>query len=74
MVDDQDLIHLAGGDEKLAKACGVSVDALRKWREIRRIPPKHWSTVAKMAGVPLADVAVARLPTTPRRQPRKRAA
>lgn len=73
MVDGHDLIQRAGGDEKVAKACDVSVDAIRKWREAGRIPPKHWPTVAKLAGAALADVAVARLFVTGR-QPKRRAA
>lgn len=68
MDDGQDLIQRAGGDEKVAKACDVSVDALRKWREAGRIPPKHWPTVSRLSGLPLSDVAVARLTVVGRRK------
>lgn len=56
-----DIIERAGGDEKVAKVCDVSLDAIRKWREAGRVPPKHWPTVAQLSGTSLDVVAAARL-------------
>lgn len=61
MTHQGDLIHRAGGDEKVANACGVTPDALRKWREAGRVPAKHWSIVAALAGATLDEVAAAKL-------------
>lgn len=61
MSQDSDLIERAGGDDKVAKACGISADALRKWREMGRVPPRHWPTIARLAGLPMDDVAGAKL-------------
>lgn len=61
MLEQVDVIQRAGGDAKVAKACGVSLDALRKWREIGRVPSKHWPLLSKLARVPLAEIAEARL-------------
>ena len=61
MLEQADVIQRSGGDEKVARACGVSIDALRKWREQGRVPSKHWPTISKLAGMPLGDVAAARL-------------
>ena len=61
MLEQVDVIQQAGGDKRVAKACGVSLDALRKWREAGRVPSKHWPLLSKLAGIPLGDIAEARL-------------
>ena len=65
MAHPSELISRAGGDETVAKACGVTPDALRKWREIGRVPPKHWSVVASLASATLDEVAAASLKAAP---------
>lgn len=72
-----DIIQRAGGDESVAAACGISTDALRKWRELGRVPPKHWSMMAELADAPLDEVAAARfaIKRTPlKSSPKKRRA
>ncbi len=47
------IIERIGGAEKIASLTGVGTEAVRKWRQARAIPPKHWPVVAKAAGVPI---------------------
>lgn len=56
-----DILDTAGGDGKVAKACKLKLDAVRKWRSFGRVPPKHYATVAKLARVPVDEVIAARL-------------
>ncbi|MBO1359375.1 glutamine-hydrolyzing carbamoyl-phosphate synthase small subunit [Acetobacter sacchari] len=50
------IIERLGGPEKTAELTGVGTEAVRKWRQARAIPPKHWPTVARAAGVALEDL------------------
>lgn len=36
------VIDAHGGLDAIAAKCGVSPDAVYKWRQSGRIPPKHW--------------------------------
>lgn len=47
------IIQTAGGQGAVAKACGVAVQSVQKWRYI---PGRHARQVAIMAGLPLAIV------------------
>lgn len=44
----QEAVRKVGGLEPLAKACGVSVQAISKWRSV---PPHHVLTVSRVAKV-----------------------
>jgi carbamoyl-phosphate synthase small subunit len=57
MIPVADLLDRAGGPDRVAALCGVSPDAVRKWRERAAIPPRHWAPVAQAAGVPLGSLA-----------------
>jgi hypothetical protein len=48
------IIGVAGGKAVVARACGVTIQAVAKWG--RRVPAKHARTVAVMAGLPLEIV------------------
>jgi carbamoyl-phosphate synthase small subunit len=61
----EDIIALMGGAEALAARCGVGTEAVRKWRQARAIPPKHWPAVSAATGLPLDALARLSSPTTP---------
>jgi len=48
------IIGMAGGSGEVARACGVSVQSVNKWK--KRVPAMHARTVAIMAGLPLEIV------------------
>jgi carbamoyl-phosphate synthase small subunit len=52
----EDIIALLGGPEAAAARLGVGTEALRKWRQARAVPPKHWSTIIAATGLALADL------------------
>ncbi len=51
------IIERLGGAEAAARLLGVGTEAVRKWRQARAIPSKHWSTVMAAAKITLADLA-----------------
>ena len=61
----EEIIALLGGPEAAATRCGVGTEAIRKWRQARAIPAKHWPAVLAATGLALAD-----LPGTPAETPR----
>ena len=58
-----DIIEKLGGAEAAARLTGVGLEAVRKWRQARAIPPKHWATIMAATGLPVealsADMAPA---------------
>ena len=52
----ESIIERLGGAEQAAKLTGVSTEAIRKWRQARAIPPKHWTTVLRATGLSLSDL------------------
>ena len=50
------IIEKLGGPQGAASLTGVGLEAIRKWRQARAIPPKHWSAVSKATGLGLADL------------------
>jgi carbamoyl-phosphate synthase small subunit len=61
----EEIVALLGGPEAAAARCGVGTEAIRKWRQARAIPAKHWPAVLAATGLTLAD-----LPGTPAETPR----
>ncbi|MCQ4162094.1 glutamine-hydrolyzing carbamoyl-phosphate synthase small subunit [Roseomonas sp. GC11] len=55
----EDIIALMGGPEAVAERCGVGTEAVRKWRQARAIPAKHWPAVIAATGLSLADLTQA---------------
>ena len=52
----EDIIGLLGGPEAAANRCGVGTEAIRKWRQARAIPAKHWAAVLSATGLALSDL------------------
>ncbi|MBL6453848.1 glutamine-hydrolyzing carbamoyl-phosphate synthase small subunit [Belnapia sp. T6] len=51
-----DIIALLGGQEAAAARCGIGTEAVRKWRQARAIPPRHWPAILAATGLALADM------------------
>ncbi len=52
----EEIIGLLGGPEAAATRCGVGTEAIRKWRQARAIPAKHWPAVLAATGLALSDL------------------
>jgi len=48
------IVAMAGGKAAVARACGLTIQAVAKWD--RRVPDQHARTVAIAAGLPLEIV------------------
>ena len=53
MLSIEDVIEKLGGADAAAKRTGVGLEAIRKWRQARAIPPKHWSAIMAATGLPV---------------------
>lgn len=45
-----DVISAVGGASRASQICGVSLDAVRKWREKGWVPPKNWPNLVRHGG------------------------
>ena len=59
MIAVDDIIARMGGSEAAARATGVGLEALRKWRQARAVPSRHWPAVIAATGLTLADLSPA---------------
>ena len=50
------IIERLGGAEAAASLTGVGLEAIRKWRQARIVPSKHWSVVMAATGLSVADL------------------
>jgi carbamoyl-phosphate synthase small subunit len=50
------IIERLGGLEAAARLAGVGVEAVRKWRQSRAIPSRHWAVVMSFTGLTVADL------------------
>jgi carbamoyl-phosphate synthase small subunit len=50
------IIDRMGGAEAAARLAGVGTEAVRKWRQSRAIPSRHWAAVIAATGLTLADL------------------
>ncbi|GAC1344082.1 MAG: glutamine-hydrolyzing carbamoyl-phosphate synthase small subunit [Acetobacteraceae bacterium] len=57
MASIEQVIALMGGSEAAAKLTGVGIEAIRKWRQAKAIPSKHWPAVIAATGLRLVDLA-----------------
>ena len=57
MVGIDDIIARLGGPDAAARLTGVGLEAIRKWRQARAVPSKHWPAVIAATGLSLADLA-----------------
>ena len=51
-----EIIDRLGGPDAAARLTGVGFEAVRKWRQARAIPSKHWAAVIAATGLILADL------------------
>ena len=56
MASVDEIIDRLGGPERAAQLTGVGTEAIRKWRQSRTIPAKHWPLILKETGLALADM------------------
>ena len=47
------IIDRLGGSDAAARLTGVGLEAVRKWRQARAIPSKHWSAIMAATGLPM---------------------
>ncbi len=66
----EDIIALLGGPEAAASRLGIGTEAVRKWRQARAIPAKHWPAVIAATGLPLEDMPRGEQPKTDTRKSR----
>ena len=52
----EDIIGLLGGPETAARRCGVGTEAIRKWRQARAIPARHWPAILAATGLTLSEL------------------
>ena len=53
MLSVEDIIARLGGAGGAASRCGVGLEAVRKWRQARAVPAKHWPTLLAYTGLTL---------------------
>jgi carbamoyl-phosphate synthase small subunit len=51
-----DIIERLGGADAASRLLGVGTEALRKWRQTRAVPSRHWPAVIAATGLSLADL------------------
>ncbi|MGG5821152.1 glutamine-hydrolyzing carbamoyl-phosphate synthase small subunit [Falsiroseomonas sp. HW251] len=52
----EDIVALLGGPEAAATRLGIGTEAVRKWRQAKAIPAKHWPEVIAATGLALDDL------------------
>ncbi len=50
------MLERLGGAEQAASLLGVGTEAVRKWRQSRSIPARHWPAVLQATGLALSDL------------------
>jgi len=56
-VNVDEVIERLGGAEAAARLAGVSTEAVRKWRQARAVPSRHWQAVISATGLDLSDLS-----------------
>ena len=56
MTNVDEILSRLGGAEPAARLTGVGLEAIRKWRQARAIPSKHWSAIVAATGLSFADL------------------
>jgi carbamoyl-phosphate synthase small subunit len=51
-----DILALLGGTEAAALRLGVTIEAVKKWRQRREIPARHWPGLLAATGLTLAEM------------------
>ncbi len=65
MASVDEIIDRLGGAERAASLTGVTIEAVRKWRQARAIPARHWPVIIKETGLALADIPGSDTPSAP---------
>ena len=55
-IDVDQIIARLGGPDATARLAGVGTEAVRKWRQARAIPAKHWAAVLAATGLSFAEL------------------
>jgi carbamoyl-phosphate synthase small subunit len=58
-MDIEAIIDRLGGLEAAARLTGVGTEAVRKWRQARGVPSRHWPAVIAATGLSLDDLQAA---------------
>ena len=58
------IIDRLGGAEQAARLAGVGTEAIRKWRQARLVPPKHWAAIMGATRLGVADLSPAAAATS----------
>ena len=69
MASIDDILSQLGGADHAARLTGVGLEAIRKWRQARAIPSKHWSAIVAATGLSFADLQPVSPSTPPMTQP-----
>ncbi len=57
MASVDQIIAQLGGPEAAAQLTGVGIEAIRKWRQAKAVPSKHWPAVIAATGLTIADLS-----------------
>ncbi len=57
MASVDDIIDRLGGAEAAARLLGVGTEAVRKWRQAKAIPARHWPALIGATGLALEEIA-----------------
>ena len=52
----EDIISLLGGPDAAAQRLSLGTEALRKWRQAKAIPAKHWSAIVAATGLDFSEM------------------
>lgn len=66
MASVDEIIDRLGGAEAAARLLGVGTEAVRKWRQSRAFPARHWPALIQATGLSLHAIAGAARPETAR--------
>ncbi len=56
MLQVDQILSQLGGPDAAARLTGVGTEAIRKWRQARAIPSKHWAAIVAATGLSFTDL------------------
>jgi carbamoyl-phosphate synthase small subunit len=62
MASVDEIIERLGGPDRAAQLTAVGTEAIRKWRQGKSIPARHWPVILKDTGLTLTDMPGADMP------------
>ncbi len=65
MASVDEIIERLGGPDRAAQLTAVGTEAIRKWRQGKSIPARHWPVILKETGLTLADMPGVAAPEAP---------